>query len=781
MEITILSLKAINAILFTYFYPILSIIGLLFVCFLTGMYFCSRRKSLSANEWMLQLLKSMPDMAVIIDSNLIIFRIINPLENVLLGLDPKQLPGTSIRDLGKQNTTFASVAGRIAAQVEDTLLTQNSNTFEYEVKKDNITCYTMVRIVPFINGQVICFCHDQTEYITAKKKSTELQSIFQAIVNNIPVGLLVKNISNDLRYVFFNNHLLDFFGNDQSFELGQNDIDRPEEMTDTFVQEDQLVIASNKPISFERVFYNEETGLPERWAITTKNCFTGQDGTPYLMATTVETTDTKKKDFELRKTQNELSLALEAGNTSAWYLDVRTMVYYSLSGETLSDNGLAFEDFVNKILPEDRDKIRMMTNRLITGKSKKEKLAVRIPVDGKIEWYESYAIGVKSEKDGKVYQVVGTECNITENITKQKDLEIAKSKLELAFTSAQIVPWELDLNTRRFSSVNNNEIESKNILLEEYSNYAHPDDIQTMVEGFESILNGKKNAMTIQVRMAFPGKEQRWYELHAVIPEKGKNEYSKRLLIGLRRDITVVKTTDELIELRNKAEHSNRLKSAFLANMSHEIRTPLNAIVGFSQLIMQTDDQEEKENYAQIIETNNDLLLQLISDILDLSKIEADEMDFVFSEFNVSTIFNNLEKIYSLKVKPEVKLVTRLPEQNYTILSEKNRLTQVVSNFLSNAIKFTSRGNITMGYEPVENGLRFFVKDTGKGISPENLSDVFTRFSKFDNFVQGTGLGLSISKHIVEYLEGEINVSSQLGKGTEFWFQIPCEPLLIEK
>jgi signal transduction histidine kinase len=123
----------------------------------------------------------------------------------------------------------------------------------------------------------------------------------------------------------------------------------------------------------------------------------------------------------------------------------------------------------------------------------------------------------------------------------------------------------------------------------------------------------------------------------------------------------------------------------------------------------------------------------------------------------------------------------QLPEQDYTILSEKNRLTQVLSNFLSNAIKFTNKGSITMGYEPVEEGLRFFVRDTGKGIAADNLPNVFTRFSKFDNFVQGTGLGLSICKHIVEYLEGKISVNSRLGKGSEFWFTIPCEPVLVEE
>ena len=230
------------------------------------------------------------------------------------------------------------------------------------------------------------------------------------------------------------------------------------------------------------------------------------------------------------------------------------------------------------------------------------------------------------------------------------------------------------------------------------------------------------------------------------------------------------------IREREKAEEANRLKSAFLANMSHEIRTPLNAIVGFSTLLANEENLEERQEFIKIIENNNELLLQLINDILDLSKIEAGTLEFIYSDVDVNALLTEIEQSSRIRNRhPEIQISfeERLPQ--CIIHTERNRLTQVINNLLTNSMKFTTRGSIRFGYRQEGNRLRFYVKDTGCGIPADKIDSVFGRFVKLNNFQQGTGLGLSICKTIVEKLGGEIGVESKEGGGTLFWFTIKVE------
>lgn len=251
---------------------------------------------------------------------------------------------------------------------------------------------------------------------------------------------------------------------------------------------------------------------------------------------------------------------------------------------------------------------------------------------------------------------------------------------------------------------------------------------------------------------------------------------SEERMVLTVHDITSIKQTEEaLAEAKEKAENADRSKSAFLANMSHEIRTPLNAIVGFSELLAAANTEEEKQKYLEILHTNSELLLQLVNDILDLSKIEAGTLEFVYSDVDINLLLNDLEQLFRMKIgsNSPVQIITEPGLPSCMVHTDRNRIAQVVSNFVSNAIKFTTEGSIRIGYQSSENGLRFYVSDTGSGISADKLGGVFDRFVRLQSDKNGNGLGLSICKTIVNKLGGEIGAESEVGKGSTFWFTLP--------
>ena len=246
------------------------------------------------------------------------------------------------------------------------------------------------------------------------------------------------------------------------------------------------------------------------------------------------------------------------------------------------------------------------------------------------------------------------------------------------------------------------------------------------------------------------------------------------LIIGLSWDVTDQKNAEqEIVEARIRAEESDKLKSAFLANMSHEIRTPLNAIVGFARLIGEAETADERQQYADIIDTNSNLLLQLVNDILDISKIEAGTLEFRFDTMDLNELCRSEYEVHKARVKPGVTLVFEQKYDRAEIVCDRNRLAQVITNLLSNAAKFTERGEIRFGFDLHDDRVDFFVQDTGVGIPQEKIREIFDRFVKLNDLVAGTGLGLAISKMIVERLDGSIGVESDAGRGTRFYFSIP--------
>ena len=306
----------------------------------------------------------------------------------------------------------------------------------------------------------------------------------------------------------------------------------------------------------------------------------------------------------------------------------------------------------------------------------------------------------------------------------------------------------------------------------------HPDDRRMMLRFFDQVLIREASHLRRDVRILREDGTYTWTRVNVMVrdfrPEDGIID-----MVCVNYDITELKETErKLIAARDKAEELDRLKSAFLANMSHEIHTPLNAIVGFSSLLTETEDMKDRKQYMAIVQENTELLLQLISDILDLSKMESGAFEFVKSDTDVNLLCSEIIRSLRMKVPAGVELVFEECLPGCHVWADKNRLNQVISNFINNALKFTFSGSITLGYYRQTDGyLRFYVRDTGMGIPKNKIKTVFDRFVKLNSFVHGTGLGLSICKSLVEQMGGTIGVESEEGEGSCFWFTYPYQEM----
>ena len=359
----------------------------------------------------------------------------------------------------------------------------------------------------------------------------------------------------------------------------------------------------------------------------------------------------------------------------------------------------------------------------------------------------------------------------------QESLRKEKEFLSLALESGDIFAFRYSNGVFEFDHdfYKSLDMPIKPITSTQFQESIHPEDREDFIQHKHLLDTGFPSRKITRRRYNFNGKGHIWWEFRYAQAKNGQDSTRNNVGVnGLCLNIQQSKEVEEdLIKARIRAEEADQMKSAFLANMSHEIRTPLNAIVGFSTLISESEDKEEIKEFAKIIHANNELLLNLINDILDMSKIEAGILDFLYTEVEINELIQTLWRSYRFKIKEGVEFRTELPAESYIIHTERNRLSQVLANFINNACKYTFEGMITIGYEIRKDDIYFFVTDTGKGIAEENISRVFDRFAKLDSFTQGTGLGLSICELIIKHLGGEIGVESSVGKGSTFWCTVP--------
>lgn len=359
-----------------------------------------------------------------------------------------------------------------------------------------------------------------------------------------------------------------------------------------------------------------------------------------------------------------------------------------------------------------------------------------------------------------------------------------ESVIKMALSVSKIFPWFYEFERKkmiidpRYFDYTRIPTKDFTMTLEEFSERLHPDDRAAMAHAFTMQLNGQHYPYSVPFRLRRGDDTYEWFE--------GQSTYLGQLkempyrIVGICMSTQAHKDIEQALTVaKEKAEQSDRLKSAFLANMSHEIRTPLNAIVGFSNLLAADDvdiSQKEAQEYAALISKSCDYLITLVTDILDLSRIETGAMEFCFAAHSLSQILSDIYKKHEDRMPQGVKLNLLLPPDDIRIDTDAIHLRQVIEHLVGNAAKFTSKGHIDLGCTVTENGeeIRLFVADSGCGIPADSTEKIFDRFYKIDSFKPGAGLGLSVCKTIVEGMGGRISVSSQLGKGSRFTVKIPA-------
>ena len=501
-------------------------------------------------------------------------------------------------------------------------------------------------------------------------------------------------------------------------------------------------------------------------------------------------TEESKKNLEMAKKAQDLiakrDLAMKVSNIVHWDFDVNSQKFESYNdpiNDYVSDRLLTVSEYMDVIYPEDRSVFYDAMQSLIAGKNVTINFTCRIQTKYDETWQYCDFMGVPFDQDenGDIIRYTGFRQNIPKIQQLNRELKERNYKIELSFKTVGMSYWGFDVKSLKFSAFNdpiNDFYSEKTITPEDYLNATHPVDVVFVRKYMEHMFRGIDKDFNVKYRSKTKWDDE-WQTLlvTGIQVERDKEGHVTRYTGITINNTKWEKMIQQLKELKEKAELSDRLKSAFLANMSHEIRTPLNAIVGFSELMVTCDDPEEKKEYINIIQSNNELLLRLINDILDLSKIESGIIERRKENFNLAKVCNELFVTIQAKMtNPNVELRLDGPNSECWVLLDRNRLKQVWMNFLTNAVKCTKSGYIKMGYGIEREGLRIYVEDTGIGI-PDDLHDkVFTRFEKLNEFSQGTGLGLTISRAIVEAAGGEVGFTSKLGVGSTFWAWLPLRP-----
>ena len=735
-------------------------------------------------------------MMLIFDETHHIMDIINPIREQL-PLPAEEMIGKQLHEL----ITSPSERDYFCQQITKTLVSNTSLRFDVCLPTQGQPYYfeTCTAVLP--GNKVIAFLRDITEYTLHRIESEKLQFFLGQVLENTAIPTSIKDM-NTGRYIFWSKKS-EMFGATARQILGQTeDIFMNKEQAKTLQEFDRKLFAEKG--SYQGIEKFIMADGKEHTLMITKNIFTHEDNN-WLVCSSFDITELQAQREEIESITQKLSLALHISKHLLWMYDIEAKKFImdslqlkGIYSETLKwDTEIPLEAFFEAVHPEDIERVKTGFQSLI--RQEVQQLIILFRADyrkkGIYQWIEIQAQLEKPASNKQSPRLIGTSCSINDPKKLEESLRDAKEKLEITNSTlssvlslAHVLPWDCDVPSQTFScdySIYHHEDTKEAIdgkyycKVEKYINSIHPDFREHMRSVFEELLSGKREEFHEEYLVHwYNDREYEWINKQGAVYEYDVNGRPKTI-IGSSVVITEQKRMEQnLRDAKEQAEESNRLKSAFLANMSHEIRTPLNAIVGFSNLLVDGDmafKKEEVKEFLSLINLNCEQLLALISDILDLSKIESNTMVFNITEQPLTPLLQNILRAQQINVPQEVELLLDLPSTDTIITTDPLRLKQVINNLINNAIKFTSKGAITLGYRQNNDQVSIFVKDTGTGIDEDKINRIFERFYKGDNFVQGTGLGLAISHTIVEHLKGTITVTSEIGKGSHFTIQHPIK------
>ena len=749
---------------------------------------------------------AIPDMFVLYDKDHTILDILHP-KPELMSDRPEAFIGKSMTE-----ERLKQVVGANYHQLEAVISTQKPSRFVFRHKgyRSGKILYYEVYLSWLEAGYVLADIRTVHEKSVALMESEHLHYFFTEVLENLAIPVSVKSMDTE-RYVYWSKKAEQFGRTAEEMIDGTEELFMPKNKAFQAQQIDRDML-QGKEKQYQGVEKYTLRDGKEHTFVVTRTLFSFGDE-KLILNSALDISELKETQSSLLHTKDELarknmslSSALSLAKVIPWGCDVERDVFYCDYDAYHPDHApepdghgcyvVPMERYFAGVHPDYRQEAIRMIAELKEGKRTEfhETYMVHWFNEREWDWVQVQCSVARRGVGGKPVSLIGSAQRITEQ--KETELALLKAKEELNVKNAtlssvlgiaHVIPWSGDLKTGVFSCDYNDyhheeatEPDAKGeyaLTFDRFFSRIHPDYREHAIEQFADLIAGRISEFhEVYPIHWYNDHEYEWLETQSSIPKYEING-DLRQLIGSARVITAQKQMEESLRIaKEEAERSNTLKSAFLANMSHEIRTPLNAIVGFSELLADAQDEEEKKEYLNIIKNSNALLLQLVGDILDLSKIEAGTLEFSFADHDLSEIMGELEQTARMKISdPAIEVACKECMPGCTIHTDRGRLLQVMHNFINNAAKFTRQGHIRFGYRKQPDGRwYFYVEDTGCGISADKIGDVFERFVKLNAKAKGTGLGLAISKSIIERLGGEIGVTSVNGEGSTFWFRLPA-------